>query len=512
MRSFARGLLFASLSSSLMLGVAACSPPAKAPEQAIAKDPPTIACDPAKPPVSVPAPVPAGTNAASAVEVSRAPRIDVSTATTPSLARAEKETEVTVRVRVRGLPLSQTKRPPLDLALVVDTSGSMDGAAMDKAKEAVGRLVDLLAEGDVVSIVTFGSHAKVVVPTTKIDKETRPGAKAAIAQIKAEGTTDMAGGLATGLAQLRGSCAPPNAIHRLVLVGDGVPNDSVPVLQIAEQAKAAHIPITTLGLGNDFDETLMVAVAQRSSATFHFVEDGAGVAAVFEKELTRMERVVARGTQLELVSGPGVTIKEIVGFGVATGSRVAHLPLGDLAEGQVRDVFVRATVKGTKDGRNAELLDANVSYSALELGAMTASSFAKMPVSSDEGRLKDASVREIEHGATTVRVADGIVKAVALARGGDLAGARKILDAAQKLAKEGETKFGDKALGEKVVEMAKLRKTLPSLLPPPDEAMVGGMGGGMKRPMAPRPVAASPADAMSLRASHGEAMKQLQGL
>ncbi|MBL9109348.1 MAG: VWA domain-containing protein, partial [Myxococcales bacterium] len=184
MRTFARGLFV----SSLLLGLAACSPPAKAPEPTIAKEPVPVACDPAKSPVSAPATP--STTTASAVEVSRAPRIDVTTATTPNLARAEKETEVTVRVRVRGLPLAQTQRPPLDLALVVDTSGSMDGVAIEKAREAVGRLVDLLAEGDVVSIVTFGSHPKVVVPTTKIDKETRPGAKAAIAQIKAEGTTD----------------------------------------------------------------------------------------------------------------------------------------------------------------------------------------------------------------------------------------------------------------------------------------------------------------------------------
>jgi Ca-activated chloride channel family protein len=502
------------LVSTLLLGLVACSPPANAPVRPVVKEPAVaVACDPSKPPPAVATtPAVVSTTAASAVEISRAPRIEVATATTPTLARAEKETDVTVRVRVRGLPLAQTKRTPLDLALVVDTSGSMDGVAIEKAREAVGRLVDLLAEGDTVSIVTFGSHANVVVPATKIDKETRPGAKAAIARIKAEGTTDMAGGLATGLAQLRGSCAPPNAIHRLVLVGDGVPNDSAPVLALADQAKASHIPITTLGLGNDFDETLMAAVAQRSSATFHFVEDGAGVAAVFEHEITRMERVVARGTQLEIVGGPGVTIKEIVGFALAPGARVAHLPLGDLAEGQVRDIFVRATVKGTKDGRNAELLDANVSYSAPELGAMTATSFAKMPMSADEGRLKDASVREIEHGSTTVRVADGIVKAVALARAGDLAGARKVLDAAQKLAKEGETKFGDKALGEKVVEMTKLRKTLPSLLPQVDDTRHGSMGGGMGRPAPPRPVAASPAEAMSLRASHGDAMKQLQGL
>ena len=102
---------------------------------------------------------------------------------------------------------------------------------------------------------------------------------------------------ASGLAQVR-SAATPDSVNRIVLVGDGVPNDAPPVLALAlaHPAKGEHTPVTALGPGNDFDETLMTALAQRSAGTFQFVDDASRVAAVFEDQISRLDRVVARGT------------------------------------------------------------------------------------------------------------------------------------------------------------------------------------------------------------------------
>jgi Ca-activated chloride channel family protein len=454
------------------------------------------------------------------VDKAAKPRIEVSSDTTPSLVQADKkDQEIVARVRVHGLAIADKKRPPLNLALVVDTSGSMEGQPIDEARAACATLIDLLTDGDAVSIVTFGTRAKVVVPSVRVTKESREAAKLSIRSIKAEGTTDMAAGLAEGLTQVRAH-ATPDGIHRIVLVGDGVPNDAPPVLALADSAKSQHVPVTALGLGNDFDETLMTALAQRSSGTFHFVNDTSRVASVFKEQISRMERVVARGARIELTPGPGVTITEVLGIPASpTGNGRGQIAdLGDLAEGQTRDVYVRVTAKGRRDGKSMELLDAQVSYSLPEGGAppLTATTFMKLNASSDAARLKEAAVVDVEHGFTTVRVADGIVKAIGLAREGELTNARKLLDASLRLAKEGEKKFADKGLGEKVIEMTKLRKTLPSLAPPP-EAMNAGGGPSpgapppkVARPVAPSP-AASPADAMDLRAAHGDAMKAIQG-
>ncbi len=440
--------------------------------------------------------------------------VGVTSDTTPSLVRIDKEQDILVRVRVRGLPIVGKKRPPLNLALVVDTSGSMEGTAIERAREACGTLLDLLSEGDAVSIVTFGSRAKVVVPSVRITKESREKAKKAVKELAAEGTTDMTAGLAEGLAQVRTKLTP-DGIHRIVLVGDGVPNEAASVLALADQAKAEHVPVTALGLGNDFDETLMTALAQRSTGTFHFVDDPARVASVFKEQISRMERVVARGARLELIPGPGVTITEVIGMPAVPNGRGRIAQLGDLAEGQVRDIFVRVSAKGRQDGKSVELIDVHVSSIPPEGGPeLPATAFVKLAASSDEERLKDATVVEIEHGATTLRVADGIVRSIALARDGDLANARKMLDLALRLAKEGEKKYSDKALGEKRVEMTKLRKSLPTLVPRPEARMREVPSAGAPQTIVPKMPAApmpSPADAMSVRAAHGNAMKDLQG-
>lgn len=449
------------------------------------------------------APVPSMTP--SAPSVPPTPRIELSATTTPTLVRLDKDQEIVVRVRVHGLPVLRNNRPPLDLALVVDTSGSMEGAAIEQARTACGTLIDSLADGDSLSVVTFGSKAKVIVPSVRITKETRQKAKTSLREVTAEGTTDMAGGLSAGLAQIRPQlAAAPNAVHRVVLLGDGVPNDPAAVLALADVAKSEHVAVTTLGLGNDFDETLMTALAQRSSGTFHFVDDASRVGTVFKDEIARIDHAAARASLMELTPGPGVTIQEVVGTSAAPSGRSQFVTLGDLSEGQTRDVFVRLTAKGRQEGKTIELLDAHVFYTPAEGGEpLSSSTFVKLAATSDAGRLKDAAVVEIEHAVTSVRVADGTVKAIALAREGDLPNARKLLEATLRLAREGEKKFSDKALGTKVNELTKLRRTLPSLVPPStNESALGA---------APPKTAPSADDAMDLRAAHGEAMKTLQG-
>lgn len=488
------------------LSITACGQAARPPHPPVAvrAPAPVVTSIPGEVAISVPAP-------AVEVEAPQGPRVELSAATTPSLVRTDKEQEIIVRVRVHGLAIRGKKRPPLNLALVVDTSGSMDGPPIGQARAACALLLDLLSDGDTASIVTFGSRAKVVVEAVQITPESRARAKAALGAIAAEGTTDMAAGLAEGLTQIR-SRQTPESVNRIVLVGDGVPNDAAPVLALADRARAEHAPVTTLGLGNDFDETLMTALAQRSSGTFHFVDDASRVGDVFKEQISRLDRVVARGAVLHVTPGPGVTVKEIIAaqFGIQGRGMVA--PIGDLTEGQTRDLFVRVTAKGQHDGKSMELVDARVTFTPTEGGAaLAAETFVKLAASTEAARLKDSVVTDIEHGATTMRVADGTVKAISQARVGDLAGARKLLESALQLAKEGEKKFADKALGQKVIELTKLRATLASLAPPrePEAWSPNGAPPPARRVMAPRPVA--PAEAMGLRATHGDAMKQIQG-
>ncbi len=426
---------------------------------------------------------------------------------------AKKDDELAVRVRVKGLPLEDKKRPPINVALVVDASGSMDGAGIEEARNACAAMLDELKDGDAFSIVTFGSQPKIVVEASRVSDKTRAAAKAAIAAIKANGTTDMAGGLRVGIEQAK-ALIDPNGINRVVLVGDGVPNDPAPLGGLADQARGLRIPITSLGLGPEFDETQMAMLAQRSSGSFHFIKDSTSVAKVFKDEITRMERLVAKNARVELTPGPGVTLDEVIGLPVSRNGKKMVIQLGDLTEGKARDVMLRVKIAGKPDNARVELLDAVLHFTPASGGVeKNVPEFLAVKASSDAGALKEVN-KEIEHQAVRLRVADAIVKAMALARGGDVTGARKLLDAASKLASEGAKKYEDKELEGRVKEITQLKKTVASLAPPPDPFGGIGMGmGGARGGMAKRPSAldASPAAAMGMRSTHGAAMKELQG-
>jgi Ca-activated chloride channel family protein len=424
--------------------------------------------------------------------------------------------EMFVRVRVKGLPLPASKRPRLDLALAVDTSGSMEGKGIEQVRAACKTLVDKLEEGDTVTIVTFGSKPKRVLEPITISKDTREATHKAIASMVADGTTDMGGALQVAVSHLVQKRSPER-LQRVVLVGDGVPNDPAVVRAVADQAGAQKLPITVLGLGAEFDETLMASVAQRSRGTFHFVDDASRVAKVFDDELTKLGRVVARATFVELIPGPGVTLHEAVGLHHSAQGRNLRVDLGDLSEGQTRDVMIRATVGARPAGVKVEIVDATAHYQhGLTPVQLTAREFEALPSSADKAQLGDAVVVEVERQGIRLQVADQIVDAIALARAGDVKGARTLLDKTAKLAKSAAERFSDPDLSARAKEALDLKKSVASLAPPP--ATLGGLGGmglGLGAGKAKMAMPAAPVShdaALQIRGAHGRAMGEIQGL
>ena len=424
---------------------------------------------------------------------------------------SDKPTELFVRVRVAGLPIAREKRPPINLALVVDTWGSMAGPAIERAREACSTFADALGEGDTLSIVSFGSKPTVLLPARKLDAEARAAARAAIGSMKAEGTTDMGGGLAAGLNEVSRHLTAEK-INRVVLLGDGVPNDPALMASLGERARQLGAPITSLGLGVDFDETLMTGLARTSGGAFHFVAEASEVAAVFEREVSQMQRLVARGSWVEVTPGPGVTIKEAIGVEASATGRSMRFSVGDLSEGQARDAVLRVEVAPRKADASVELIDASVHYAHAVAGVeLVETGFLGARSSADGGAVTEGKRAEIEHLAARLGVADGIVRAIALARAGDVRGARALLDRTTTLATTAAKTFGDDELAKKAAEAKELKKTIASLAPPPEPARVveGGPHPAPPRPMM-KPVA--PEVALSIKNAHGGAMRVLQGM
>jgi Ca-activated chloride channel family protein len=434
--------------------------------------------------------------------------VDLGAALAQRVVQADRAGEVQVRLRVDTARMKLGARPPIHVVLVMDTSGSMTGAAIADARAAARALVDGLAPGDRLAIVTFDSQARVLVPSTTIDRRARAGIAARIDGIAATGTTDLAGGLALALAEARGGYLQ-DGVNRVVLLSDGVPNDPAPIAALAQQAAAMRMPVTALGLGLEYDETLLAALAGQSGGKFHFIEDSAAVAQVFKQEVLRLERVVAKSLQLELQPGPGVAIAGVIGHPHATPTgRGVSVPLGDLADGGHRDVVVRLTVGPHRDGAAVELLDAVLRFqdAVAGAGALERRAFVAAEASADRARVAAGRDPDVERAVRRALADAATLDAIALARAGQLTAADELLVRAEPEARGAAAQLRDADLAAQADGMVELRKALPTLGPAPASAPAA-------QPSALELAAPAPEarDRTTVKRSHHQATARLQG-
>lgn len=227
----------------------------------------------------------------------------------------------------------------LDLALVVDASGSMQGRRMDQLKEAVSTIGDELGDGDRVALVSFRSKAAL--------HHSGPMHHSfffALDQLQAWGDTNLYDGLTMGLDAVRVG-------GRVVLLSDGEPTvgprtigDYLPILN---QARARGVTASALGLGSSFDPWLLTALSDAGGGSYHYVDDPEFVGGMLVDELARARHVAGRGVTVDLVS-EGLQVEEAYGYEAFDGGRRDDgwsAFLGDIAAGEQRKVVARVRVR-----------------------------------------------------------------------------------------------------------------------------------------------------------------------
>ncbi len=481
------------------------------------------------PPKSPDAVQPVSQNAAVVAEPARDPELMQLRAAPVREALPTAGGELIVRLRVDTRALPDSTRPPVNLALVIDTSSSMAGDGIEGARAAALELLSAMREGDRLSVVSFGSRARLVVPSTRVDASSRGELKTAIEGLEPSGTTALTEGLNAGLNQVF-THEVQGGINRVVLLSDGVPNDGGQVAALAQSAAGRGVSITALGLGLEFDETLLAALAQRSGGRFHYLESSDQVAAVFTDEVLRMQRVVGRNLALTLAPGPGVQIREVLGTPTSQASRGVVTSLGDLSEGETRDVFVKLQVGEHREGATVELLDARLEFDDMvkNSGRHAREDFVSARATDDEAALERGLDLELRSASERALAATAIVGAVAAMRANQPAQARVQLKAArariepllerapqaergaleEQLAEiaqlDEECEKAEQLLAARMKELEEQRRALEK------ERRRGGGGTGIvKRDYAPPPPMPVPMSAPARR-SHARAMKALQ--
>ncbi len=367
--------------------------------------------------------------------------------------------EAFARVAIEGVADPNAARTPMSLTIVIDRSGSMEGAKMNDAKRAALEALAALAPGDRVSVVSFDDGAVDHGSATMSGADSAELARlrAAIGELFARSGTDMIAGLDVG-----GSAAArifdQGRVNRLLLLSDGRPNVEPGLRERAGALAAKGVLTTTLGLGEDYNEDLMAALADQGRGHYYFVERPDQLARIFAAELSSLSSIVAKEASVELVPAPGTRVVEVIGFPAHTDARgVVTVAAGDIYGGRVTDLLVRLAVDGGTAGR--ELLVVRTSASALSTGAreQVASSLAAS-FSGDAAAIARSAAPSVMVKVEKWRAAQAWVDANRMFDANDLEGGNRLLTAAQARLEEQSQALGSDELKQEQGEMARYQK------------------------------------------------------
>jgi len=280
------------------------------------------------------------------------------------LVAAGQEQEVVVKIDVNAEAEARPNRLPLNIAVVIDHSGSMAGAKIEKTKQAAMQLIDQLTNQDNLALVEFDDRVEVLFPSQHVvDRE---ALKAEVQWIEPGGSTALYAGVEAGGKQLLKIDSRTERINRVILLSDGLanvgPSSTAALKGLGRSLSRQGVSVTTIGVGDDYNEDLMVGLAEASDANYYYVQDAEKLPEIFAKELGGLQTVTARNVQVVITCADGVEPMDVIGRPEKFADRKTVVEFGPFSSGQKRYLFLRCRVKARDAVTQMDLASVKVTY------------------------------------------------------------------------------------------------------------------------------------------------------
>jgi Ca-activated chloride channel family protein len=366
-------------------------------------------------------------------------------------------TQQLVYVLIKAIPgaaMAQVQMP-LNLSLVLDKSGSMQGKKIQNLRQAAKLVVERLGPQDTISIVAFSDRKYLIAESQPVTNKDE--LKKKIDRIRDGGGTAISGGMGQGLAELDKTLGP-DRVSRMLLLTDGQTfGDEKQCLKLGKKAGDEGIVVNALGLGDDWNEDLLDDIAEASGGVADFIDSPDKIVTFFERAVKSMQDTVVQNAQMVLRLANGVTPRQVwqvlpmisnLGYRPLS-DRDVQVTLGELEKGQPRSLLVELLITPRPAG-SYRIAQAEVTYDVpgLKLVSEKVKADILLDFTGDTAKAKqyEPEVMNIVEKVTAFKLQ---TRALEEAKLGNVAGAsQKLRAAATRLLEMGEEELAQSAMEE----------------------------------------------------------------
>lgn len=258
---------------------------------------------------------------------------------------------VTLRAAATAAPAA---RKPLNLAFVLDRSGSMAGDKLRLVKEAVAFGIGQLTPDDRAAVVVYDNQVTTLAPSGPIDSAAKTRITLALGGVEEGGSTALGEGWLTGcrLAAESAAGSGDRWLTRALLLTDGLANvgitDPAELTAHALQLRQRGVTTTTLGVGHDFDEQLLNSLAEAGGGNFYFIEQARQIPEFFAGELGELLTVVAEQAVLTVTLPPTVRGDLLNDYPAERGGKTFTIEVGAISAGEEKTILLALRCRGAR--------------------------------------------------------------------------------------------------------------------------------------------------------------------
>lgn len=310
----------------------------------------------------------------------------------------------------------------VDMVLVLDCSGSMQGSKIDDAKRAVSSLLDDLTEEDRFGLISYSDGAWEHSGLIRVTDTNRWKLNHMVNRILARGNTNLGAGLGSGMRLLSQRRLHDRA-GKLILISDGLANRGVThpreLGEMAALAVSEEFSVSTVGVGVEFNEQLMTVIADQGAGSYYYLHRPDLFADVFTEEFRHARATAASGLEVRIGQADGIRLVDASGYPIRTGKDTVLFNPGSLSWGQSRKLYLKLQVptdrlktyrldgfsvtyrydgKAHQAGLTSPLEIACVEDPKVVLNSIDKDGWARQVLESDYNRLKEDVSADIRSG------------------------------------------------------------------------------------------------------------------